>query len=179
MPDRPLWPGAPVDLPIEIEVDGEPYVIGAVRPQLLLVWLAAAGPVGMWWRLFPHNGGRAAGIEQRLVDPRDPLDYPHLYPVAEAVLPCLYGMPPELAHKIARRMMEGWVWFSAWCARRAVDPEALPIRRLLASGLAWLAEVTPAKELERELFPPVGTGGELTPSEQERNARAWLAAAGQ
>lgn len=167
-----LWPGAPVTLPARVRLDGELVEIPSTSTHCLLTWLAVSSPAGQWWMLL-----MLPAVERRIVNPGDTLDYHHLYPLGQALWTGLTGIGDlGLAHRIARRVLTGWLPFAVWCARHGVDPDTATLRRVLAAGIAWLADTMDPKDFQ--LLVDGSTSGEMSPAERAENTRRWLAAAG-
>lgn len=142
------WPGGPVELPATISIGGEKY---RVRPISDRDALAALG-TGQWTRFVPEalTGRDRVRIAQRLYDPTDGLDLPHLFTAGAGIAARLAGLAPDdgepvtatwwPATRIAGTVMSAWMTFDGWCMRRGFDPAAAPLRRVIAAGWQFMID---------------------------------------
>lgn len=137
-----LWPDGPVELPALVDLGDERYRVRPVETRELLYALAA----GDWTRLVPRAVRRRDRVRlaQRLYDPADALDLPHLWRAGTTLFGRLAGTSageghdPAAAwwpgHRIAQFVVAHWLTFEGWSMRRGFNPHGEPLHRIVAAG---------------------------------------------
>lgn len=171
--------GPPRRLPLDITVDGQALQVGAAEPADLWQWCAEDN----WRALVPGllPAPQRRWLWARLADPDDRLDLPDLARIGRGVVAALTGTTWWAALRVAAAVEHERLMFTAWCAQRAMDPQAMPLHLLVGAGVAWMYEgVDDVDRLERALWtPPARVAGPRWTPQQEaasfRDAMASLA----
>lgn len=146
-----LWPGGPVELPAYVKLGGDLFEVRPVPTRELLFACGA----GDWTRLVPRALSRAdrLRVAERLYDPADALDFPHLWRAGVTLFGRLAGTsageghdPASAwwpAHRIAGFVVGAWLTFDGWCVRKGFDPWSAPLHRIIAAGWQFRIDYRP------------------------------------
>lgn len=163
-------PELPEDPPITITVDGHPGLLGEPSASWWLPLLGCANWVTI------GLSARSLFLEQRLADPGDDFDLPHLAELARVATLKATGMEWPRAVRLSATMGANWADFEAWAITHAhgLDPLTAPPRRTLAAALAMLRsgceKERDLEKLHRQLDDPRGVPGITTHRDGKRVA---------
>jgi hypothetical protein len=147
-------PASPGPLPITIDdIDLTVHV----PDGRVLAGIAAAG---QWPQILPGLlvGPDRDHVIDRLRDPYDPMTWHSVFRIMLGLCPELYGVEWWAAQRLCGLAQERWRDWSAWCARRGLDPDTASGHRIVSSVWAWITDgVQEEKDLfkaERAIFDP-------------------------
>ncbi|MFJ8855094.1 hypothetical protein [Streptomyces sp. NPDC102437] len=142
--------------PLPITVDDTPLTLH-VPDGRVLAGIAASG---QWPQILP---GLLAGpdrdhVVDRLRDPYDLMTWHAAFRIVLGLSSELYGVEWWAAQRLCGLAQERWRDWSAWCARRGLDPDTASGHRIVSSVWAWLCDgIQEEKDLhraERAIFDP-------------------------
>ncbi|MFF8716156.1 hypothetical protein ACF07T_32695 [Streptomyces sp. NPDC015184] len=147
-------PAAPGPLPITID---DTLLALHVPDGRTLAGIAASG---QWPQILPGllaEEDREHVID-RLRDPYDLMTWHAVFRITLGLAPELYGVEWWAAQRLCGLAQERWRDWSAWCARRGLDPDTASGYRIVSSVWAWITDgVQEEKDLhraERAIFDP-------------------------
>lgn len=146
----------PPGLPWTFQIDDEVFTVRAADDAVLLDILLS----GDWSRIVPGllHPEEQARLWGRARDRASRLRWLDLW---RAATDCWYdavGLSWHASQRLAVTAQREWLTFYAWCAAHGIDPDRLPVPRLLAAVYAWLlgncADEGDLRSLEREVHAP-------------------------
>lgn len=159
-----LWPGGPLELPLEFTFDDRHLILPEVPTHRLLLWLAT----GSWWELLPQavEFDGIAPLVMRLLDPDDyGFDFEQFWEPAITLFAGLAGTRPREglatgwwpAVRLAATAMAQWPVYTAWCVTHGSHPLDGPLWLVVGRIYAWLRDGRDEKslaKLEQEIWAP-------------------------
>lgn len=184
-----LWPGGPLTLPHEFNVDDLALTIPEIPTGTLLGLLAT----GAWWELYPGSADPYAmlPLAVRFHDDEDPYDYEHMHDIATTLLGRLSGMASIdgatdgywPARRLAATALHDWPLYAAWCAAHGRDPVGGSLYAVVGAIYGWMIDrAGPANQekLDNRVFgpsPAVALQGDAPVPKRMRDEEAALALA--
>ncbi|MFB6813119.1 hypothetical protein ACFCV8_01030 [Streptomyces sp. NPDC056347] len=138
-------PASPGPLPITID---DTLLTLQVPDGRVLAGIAVSG---QWPQILPGLLDEAdrEHVIDRLRAASDPMTWHAAFRITLGLAPELYGVEWWAAQRLCSLAQKRWRDWSAWCARRGLDPDTASGHRIVSSVWAW---ITDGMQEEKDLF---------------------------